>query len=167
MSSSWVPAEVFSPVIFLKKRLTLYLTHSESGTMLKTTNPRDPDSWVDIGKPDGWMDPGMFYDDPATGGDGYVYMYKGLSHRNAIQVVKLDPKQDMKKVDGPYDCCWPDPLNRGFEVAGDTNTNFSSNDTMEGAWPVKWNGKYYLTCAVPGTQYASYSNNCFVSDSPI
>ena len=146
---------------------TLYLTHSESGTMLKTTNPRDPDSWVDIGKPDGWMDPGMFYDDPATGGDGYVYMYKGLSHRNAIQVVKLDPKQDMKKVDGPYDCCWPDPLNRGFEVAGDTNTNFSSNDTMEGAWPVKWNGKYYLTCAVPGTQYASYSNNCFVSDSPI
>lgn len=146
---------------------TLYLTHSESGHMLKTTNPRDPNAWEDIGKPDGWMDPGMFYDDPATGGDGYVYLYKGLSHRNPIQVVKLDPNDNMKKVDGPYDCAWPDQLNRGFEVPGDTNTNYDKNDTMEGAWPVKYGGKYYLTCAVPGTADASYSDNCFVSDHPM
>lgn len=146
---------------------TLYLTHSEGGDMLKSTNPDDPNSWELVCKSHGWMDPGMFYDDPATGGDGYVYLYTGLSHRDPIRVIKLDPNNNMAKVDGPYDCCWPDKYNRGFEVSGDTNTSYDSNDTMEGAWPVKYNGKYYLTCAVPGTQYASYSNNCFVSDSPM
>lgn len=149
---------------------TLYICHSEGGDMLKSKNPDDPNSWELVAKANalgGWMDPGMFYDDPATGGDGYVYLYKGLSHRNAIQVIKLDPKNNMAKVDGPYDCAWPDMLNHGFEVPGDTNTNYANNDTMEGAWPVKYNGKYYLMCAVPGTQFASYTNNCFVADSPM
>lgn len=146
---------------------TLYLTHSEGGDILKSTNPDDPNSWELVCKSHGWMDPGMFYDDPATGGDGYVYLYMGLSHRDPIRVIKLDPRNNMAKVDGPYDCCWPDAWNRGFEVAGDTNTNYTANDTMEGAWPVKYDGKYYLTCAVPGTQYATYSNNCFVSDTPM
>ncbi len=141
---------------------TLYLTHSESGSMLKTTNPRDPDAWENIGKPAGWMDPGMFLDD-----DGYVYLYMGLSHQDPIKVVKMDPKQNMKVVEGPYDCFWPDKLNHGFEVAGETNTDYAGNDTMEGAWPVKYNGKYYITYAVPGTQYGTYTDGCYVSDSPM
>ncbi len=146
---------------------TLYLTHSEGGDILKSTNPDDPDSWEFVRKCHGWMDPGMFYDDPATGGDGYVYLYKGLSHRDAIQVIKMDPNDNMALVDGPYDCAWPDRENRGFEVRGDNNNRYTEYTTMEGAWPIKYNGKYYITCAVPDTAVASYSNNCFVSDSPM
>ena len=146
---------------------TLYLCHSEGGRMLKTKDPHDPNLWEDVGKPDGWMDPGMFYDDPATGGDGYVYLYRGLSHRNPVQVIKLDPKNGMRKVDGPYDVGWSDKLNRGFEVPGDFNTHFEGNDTQEGPWPTKANGRYYVMCAVPGTADASYCDNCYVSDSPM
>ena len=146
---------------------TLYLCHSEGGRMLRTKDPHDPNLWEDVGKPDGWMDPGMFYDDPATGGDGYVYLYRGLSHRNPVQVIKLDPKNGMRKVDGPYDVGWPDKLNRGFEVPGDFNTHFEGNDTQEGPWPTKANGRYYVMCAVPGTADASYCDNCYVSDSPM
>ena len=146
---------------------TLYLCHSEGGKMLKTKDPSDPAKWELVGKPDGWMDPGMFYNDPAEGGDGYVYLDRGLSHRNPIEVLKLDPRQNMKKVDGPYDCAWPDMENRGYEVNGDNNTRYSDKDTMEGPWPVKYNGRYYLTCAVPGTAVASYCDNCFVADDPM
>ena len=145
---------------------TLYLIHSEGGRIIKTKNPRDPQAWEDVGHPVGCSDPGWLYDDPATGGDGFVYLYRGLSHRDPIEVFKLDPKKDMKVVEGPYHCCWPDMQNRGFEVAGDDNTNYQGKDTQEGPWPVKYNGKYYLTCAVPGTQYASYADNCYVADHP-
>jgi hypothetical protein len=146
----------------------LYLTHSESGKIIRTKNPRDLSAWEDVGRPQGWMDPGMLYDDPATGGDGYVYLYKGLSHFEPIDVIKLDPKDGMKKVvPENYHCAWPDRNNRGFEVPGDDSLGYDGKDTQEGAWPVKYNGRYYLTCAVPGTQYASYCDNCYVGDSPI
>ena len=146
----------------------LYLTHSESGKIIRTKNPRDLSAWEEVGRPQGWMDPGMLYDDPATGGDGYVYLYKGLSHFEPIDVIKLDPKDGMKKVvPENYHCAWPDRNNRGFEVPGDDSLGYDGKDTQEGAWPVKYNGRYYLTCAVPGTQYASYCDNCYVGDSPI
>ena len=145
---------------------TLYVCHSQSGNMLKTKNPHDPNAWQDIGRSDGWQDPAMFYDDPADGGDGFVYLYRGLSHRNPVDVIKLDPRENMKKVGEPIQCCWPDALNRGYEVAGDNNTRYDDNDTMEGPWCVKRNGKYYITCATPGTGFASYCDNCFMGDSP-
>ena len=145
---------------------TLYLTHSEGGDILKTTNPDDPDAWELVRKSYGWMDPCMYYDDPADGGTGYVYLYMGLSHRDPIRVIVLDPEKDMEKVDGPYDCCWPDNANRGYAVPGDTNTDYTKYGVQEGPWMVKYEGKYYLTCAVGGTQYATYSDDCFVSDSP-
>lgn len=145
---------------------TLYLIHSEGGRIIKTKNPRDPQAWEDVGHPVGCADPGWLYDDPATGGDGFVYLYRGLSHRDPIEVLKLDPRNDMRVVEGPYHVCWPDCENRGFEVAGDDNTRYDGKDTQEGPWPVKHNGKYYLTCAVPGTQYATYSDNCYVADHP-
>lgn len=147
---------------------TLYVTHSGKCPILKTKNPLDTNAWEIAVEPNGWSDPGMFYDDPATGGDGYVYLYKGLSHYEPIKALRLDPGNGMKPVgDGFFDCAWPDQLNRGFEVPGDFNEQYGAKDTQEGAWPFKRGGKYYLTCAVPGTQFASYCDNCYVADSPI
>ena len=146
---------------------TLYLTHSENGTMLKTTNPRDPSAWVEIGKVDGWADPAMFYDDPAQGGDGFVYIASGLSHRNPISVGRHDPKQDMKKIGHSYETAWPDMLNRGYEIPGHLNDNVKGNATQEGPWIAKHNGKYYLTCATPGTEYESYCDNLYRAESPL
>ncbi len=146
---------------------TLYVTHSGKCPILKTKNPLDVNSWEIAQKPHGWSDPGMFYDDPATGGDGYVYLYKGLSHFEPIKALRIDPKNGMSPEEVFYDCAWPDQLNRGFEVPGDFCDLYGQKDTQEGSWPVKRNGKYYLTCAVPGTQFASYCDNCYVADSPI
>ena len=145
---------------------TLYLIHSQGGRVIKTKNPHDPNAWEDVGHPVGCADPGWIYDDPADGGDGYVYLYRGLSHRDPIEGFKLDPKNGMKVVEGPWHCCWPDCENRGYEVPGDENEKYGDKDTQEGPWPVRYGGKYYLTCAVPGTQFATYADNCYVADKP-
>lgn len=139
----------------------LYVTHSEGGSILKSSDPADPTSWVNIGKPYDWGDPGMFLDD-----DGYVYVYEGLSDKEPIHVSKLDPKNNMKLVEGPVDCCQSDMANRGFERSGDNNESDQRQPFFEGAWMNKYNGKYYLTYAAPGTEYGTYADGCFVSDSP-
>ena len=146
---------------------TLYLTHSESGDILKTTDPHDVSKWELVGHPSGWADPAFLYDDPAEGGDGYVYAYSGLSHRNPISALRLDPKDNFKVVGGPWDLAWPDKENRGYEVPGDNNEAYEKADTQEGPWVVKHGGRYYLTCAVPGTEYATYCDNCYIAPSPI
>ncbi len=141
---------------------TVYLTHSERGTILKSDNPRDPDSWVDIGKPYDWGDPAFYYDE-----DGFVYAYEGLSDTQPIHVSKLDPRDNMRLVEGPIDIAMSDIAHRGFERSGEMNENEVRRPYFEGAWMNKYKGKYYLTYAAPGTEYATYADGCFVGDSPM
>ena len=44
---------------------------------------------------------------------------------------------------------------------------FSNKPYIEGAWMNKHNGRYYLQYAAPGTQYNTYSDGVYVSDSPL
>ena len=44
---------------------------------------------------------------------------------------------------------------------------FSQKPYIEGAWMDKFNGKYYLQYACPGTQYNIYADGVYVSDSPL
>ena len=44
---------------------------------------------------------------------------------------------------------------------------FSNRPFIEGAWMDKFEGRYYLQYAAPGTQYNTYSDGVYVSDSPL
>lgn len=44
---------------------------------------------------------------------------------------------------------------------------FSNMPYIEGPWMDKHDGKYYLQYAAPGTQYNTYSDGVYVSDSPL
>ena len=44
---------------------------------------------------------------------------------------------------------------------------FTNLPYIEGAWMDKHDGKYYLQYAAPGTQYNTYSDGVYVSDSPL
>ncbi|MFV0465578.1 MAG: family 43 glycosylhydrolase [Lachnospiraceae bacterium] len=44
---------------------------------------------------------------------------------------------------------------------------FSRQPYIEGAWLDKYQGKYYLQYACPGTQYHTYADGVYVSDSPL
>ncbi len=140
----------------------MYLTHSQGGCVLYSDNPRDPDSWVNIGKKYHWDDPAFLFDD-----DGYIYVYEGLSRDNPLHVSKLDPANNMNVAEGPVDIFRSDCLVRGFERLGDFNEIEDPAPTLEGVWVNKINGKYYLTYAVPGTEFSTYADGCAVSDSPM
>lgn len=140
---------------------TLYLTHSNSGSIYKTTDPKSG-KWDYVSHPMDWDDPALFIDD-----DGRVYCYYGCSDSKPIQVVELDPNDDMKVINGPKTCIESNPLSHGFEVPGDNNTAYSNSCWIEGSWMTKYNGKYYLSYAAPGTEYAAYADGCYVADSPM
>ena len=140
----------------------MYLTHGQGGCVLYSDNPRDPDSWVNIGRIYEWNDPAFLFDD-----DGYVYVYEGLSRDQPLHVSKLDPNDNMRLVEGPVDIFRSDTAHRGFERMGDYNEIEEPQPCLEGPWVNKINGKYYLTYAVPGTEFATYADGCAVSDSPM
>ena len=140
----------------------LYITHSQGGGILYSDNPRDPDSWIYAGRPYGWNDPSLFVDD-----DGSLYCYEGLSPDFPIRVAKLDPQDVSKVLEGPVDIYRSNRDTRGYERPGDHNERDGGLTFLEGPWINKIDGKYYLTFAVPGTEYAGYCDGCAVADSPM
>ncbi|MBQ5542730.1 MAG: family 43 glycosylhydrolase, partial [Erysipelotrichales bacterium] len=44
---------------------------------------------------------------------------------------------------------------------------FSDKPYIEGAWMTKYEGRYYLQYAAPGTQYNTYGDGVYVADSPL
>ena len=140
----------------------LYITHSQGGGILYSDNPRDPDSWIYAGRPYGWNDPSLFVDD-----DGSLYCYEGLSPDFPIRVAKLNPQNLSEVLEGPIDIYQSDRDIHGFERPGDHNERNGGLTFLEGPWMNKINGKYYLTYAVPGTEYAGYCDGCAVADSPM
>ena len=140
----------------------MYVTHCQGGSILYSDTPRDPDSWVSLGRPYYWDDPALFFDD-----DGSLYCYEGLSHVHPLHVCKLNPDNPAEVLEGPVDIFQSDRDIRGFERIGDINEVEGGRTHLEGPWMNKINGKYYLTYAVPGTEYAGYCDGCAVSDSPM
>ena len=140
----------------------LYLTHSQCGDMLYSDNPRDPDSWVNLGHAYDWNDPALFLDD-----DGKVYLYDGCSDCAPLRAARLDPDNDMALLEGPVEIFQSDKTKHGFEKRGDENEIDDMRPHLEGPWINKLHGKYYLTYAVPGTEYTSYCDGCAVADSPM
>ncbi len=139
----------------------VYLTHSEGGTILYSDNVRDPASWVDLGKPFDWQDPCFFYE------AGYVYLYEGLTTDGQfVTVSKLDPNDGMKLLEGPVPICHSDRATRGCERRGHHH-EMDDITYFEGPWMTKIDGRYYLQCAVPGTEFDVYADVCFVSDHPM
>lgn len=124
-------------------------------------NPEDPNSWTEVSFPHEWADPAILYD------GGYVYMYAGCSPDAPIEVWKLDPNDNMNIVDGPIAIIDQDKKNHGFERKGQNNELIDTETWLEGPWVHKHNGKYYLTYAVPGTEFWTYCDGCYVADSPL
>ncbi len=137
----------------------VWLTHSERGSILYSDDPRDPDSWTDIGKPFDWFDPCLYYE------DGYIYLYEGLTTDGEyLTVSKFDA--NMNLLEGPNKICTSDRKNRGCERHGH-NHELDRITFFEGPWINKIDGKYYLQCAIPGTEYDVYADVCFVADHPM
>ena len=138
----------------------LYVTHFGDGNIYYSENPMDPDSWTYVSTPHAWADPAMIYE------DGYVYVYHGSMMTGTFGIAKLDPNDNMKLVD-EADIFGRKIQIHGFERLGQNNEKNHGSSYVEGAWVHKYNGKFYLTYAVPGTETWTYCDGCYVADDPM
>ena len=98
-------------------------------------------------------------------GDPYRIGYERIGEDNSTlpaseEVVEAKYQAYLKASSVPEEMLPPEvkPLIRGM---------LSDKPYIEGAWMDKHNGKYYFQYAAPGTQYNTYSDGVYVSDSPL
>lgn len=125
-----------------------------------TTNPLE-DNWKPMEKtlPFAIWDPNLFQDD-----DGKVYLYWGCSNNLPIYGVRLG--LNMQPVTEPKVFIEHNHDKYGWEVPGEQN-ELTRNGWNEGAWMTKNNNRYYLQYSAPGTEFKTYADGVYTSDSPL
>lgn len=120
-----------------------------------------------------FWDPALFQDD-----DGRVYLYEGCSARAPIRGVELD-RRTLRPIGPTHDLIRADPGRHGWErPAEDWDPHkqsrnlvlrllFGTRPFIEGAWMTKYDGRYYLQYAAPGTELNSYADGYYTAPSPL
>ena len=142
--------------------LLLGSTYTLDFPLWMSTNPT-ADDWeeaVDSFKVGAW-DPSFFLND-----DGRLYLYYGSSNVYPIYGLEIDrktfqPMGKRKELIRLYDDI------HGWERFGEHAGNTFLRPFIEGSWMNKYNGKYYLQYAAPGTEFNWYSDGVYVGDNPL
>ena len=169
ITNDLMPFEQYAPAVMVYKG-ELYWTVSFHNKLYKTSTPEDGDSWTVasdslhayIGEPDRTMnDPYLFPDD-----DGRVYVYWGCSQVDPIRGVELDPERGFQPKTEPFDLIPHNEQVYGWECRGHNNDT-SDPSSNEGSAMLKYDGRYYLQYAGPGTEWPVYGDGVYVGDSPL
>jgi xylan 1,4-beta-xylosidase len=105
-------------------------------------------------------DPAFFQDD-----DGKLFLYFGLGRNGPIKGVELDLKNNLNPAGEVFECLVGNSTEYGWERRGDYNEQ-PDPPFIEGAWMTKYQEKYYLQYAAPGTQFKGYADGVYISESP-
>lgn len=142
---------------------TLYYTASGGNTKIYKNAHPENDSWelMDTQFEYPQHDPAFYKDD-----DGRVYFYWGCSNVDPIMGVEVDPKKGFKAIGEPKILIEHHGDLYGWEVPG-VNNEEERQGWNEGPCVIKFEGRYYLHYAAPGTQYRVYADGVYVSDYPL
>jgi len=154
--------EDYAPAIVEMKDTLYFMASGDAPVKIyKTANPKTG-KWqvANANFPIGMIDPDLFVDD-----DGRLFFYYGCSNVNPIYGVELDTKT-LNPIGKSFVLFNSNKKDFGWQRSGDYNEK-EDNPWMEGAWMTKYNNKYYLQYAIPGTQYKSYCDGVYVSDKPL
>jgi len=157
--------ENYAPTILVYDNAMYYLASGKPARIYKNTDP-DKDAWELIDTQleypmIGDTDPAFFLDD-----DGRVYLYWGCSDKDPIIGVEVDPKNGFKVIGEAAVLIEHNSELYGWEVPGDYNEK-NKDGWNEGPAMNKFNGKYYLQYAAPGTEFRVYGDGVYVSDKPL
>ena len=153
-------------------------TRNKPSTIWRTKDPLS-DVFEKVSEPFAFWDPDLFEDE-----DGRIYFYWGCGNREPIWGVELD-KETMLPIGEKVAC-----LDHSEDIHGFERFNFPGKEKskgsrkgiaglvmrylnrkgrpyIEGAFMNKWNGKYYLQYAAPGTEFPIYGDGYYVSDKPL
>lgn len=110
----------------------------------------------------GPWDPALYHDDDS----GRWFLYFGSSNVYPIYGIELDPSRQLTYVGTSRELIGLRPDLHGWERFGPNHTS-TIRPFIEGAWMTKYQGKYYLQYAGPGTEYNVYANGTYVGDGPL
>jgi hypothetical protein len=110
----------------------------------------------------GPWDPGIFHDDDT---DRWI-MYFGSSNVYPLYGIELDYTNQLTYLGTARELIGLHPDVHGWERFGPNHTS-AIKPFIEGAWMTKYNGKYYLQYAAPGTEHNVYANGTYVGDAPL
>jgi hypothetical protein len=156
------PLESYAPTAEVIGDAVYFIT-SGSRKVLKSTDPKSGEWQLvtdNLQLPDN-ADPALFLDD-----DGHLYFYTGCSNKDPIWGMELDPKT-FEMIGEMLPMLNSAREKYGWEVQGDYNSLFEKSPWIEGAWVNKYNGKYYLQYAGPGTEFKCYNDGVYVADRPL
>ena len=156
-------------------------TRNKPSTLWRTDDPF-MEHYEKVSEPFAFWDPNTFQDE-----DGRVYFYWGCDAGRPIYGIEMNPQTLTpigEKKELIFDChdkhgwersAYPGAPAKKYSLGmellylmmklsghGDKNSTF-----IEGAYMNKWNGRYYLQYAAPGTELATYGDGCYVGDSPL
>ena len=167
--TSVLPMDLYAPTCMVYGG-ELYWMTSDLNSLWKTSTPEDGDSWQLVTDqltpyPDQpnrtGHDPDLLLDD-----DGRVYFYWGCSNIDDIMGIELDPYNNFKAIGQPVTLITHRQDVIGWERPSDKNDK-EAPGYNEGASMLKYNGKYYLQYASPGTEFDSYGDGLYIGDSPL
>ncbi len=158
ISNSVLPIEDYAPGIFIHNGYVYYVGSSGGNGMLYRSDDLAAGKWEKVKEiPSHW--------DPAFLVEGNnLYVYYGSSPNDPIRVRVLD-LNTLETKSEVIDCFNSDIKNHGWERTGELN-ELPRRPYIEGAWMTKHEGRYYLQYAAPGTEWKSYADGTYVSDSP-
>jgi hypothetical protein len=160
--SAELPFEDYAPAVVVMNDTLYFMASGKSPVSIyKTANPKSG-KWqiANSSFPIGMTDPDLFLDD-----NGRLYFYYGCSNQHPIYGVELNPKT-LNPIGDPVICFNSNKEIYGWERSGDYNEG-DKRPWIEGAWMTKYNGKYYLQYASPGTEFKSYNDGLYISDNPL
>lgn len=157
-----LPLEDYAPTAVVMNDTLYFMASADKPVIYKTADPKSG-KWLVANPafPIGMIDPCLFVDD-----DNRLYFYYGCSNVNPIYAVELDPKT-FNPIGKPKVLINSHKEKYGWERSGDYNEDKTTSPWIEGSWMTKHDGKYYLQYAIPGTQFKSYCDGLYVSDSPL
>ncbi len=158
---STLPIEDYAPdAIAINDTVYFTASSTERKPIYYTTDPFS-DNWKPMNDtlPFAVWDPNFFRDD-----DGITYLYWGCSNQLPINGVRLN--SEMQAVTEPKVLIEHNADIHGWEVPGERN-ELTRNGWNEGAWMTKYNNRYYLQYAAPGTEYRTYADGVYTSGSPL
>lgn len=138
-------------------------THTKNFPIWMSTNP-EVDDWKELVhkfEAAAW-DPQIFWDEDTD----EVYLYYGSSNMYPLYGVKLNRKTFQPEGE-PVPVVALNDFEHGWERFGEYNDNTFLQPFLEGAFVTKYNSKYYLQYAAPGTEFSGYGDGVYISNKPL
>lgn len=142
--------------------LVIGSTHTKTFPLWMSTNPT-VDSWteaVDSFAVGAW-DPAFFADD-----DGRIYIYWGSSNTYPLYGQEINRKT-FAPIGEKIELISLHDSIHGWERFGEHADNTFLPPFIEGAWMNKYQGKYYLQYAAPGTEFSGYGDGVYIGYDPL